>query len=149
MTRLDLVPLWAAVPVAILLVIGATLALLGAVGLLRLRTFYDRLHAPTLCTSWGTAATILASMVMFTTMSGRPVIHEIVIGIFVMITTPITLLMLGRAALRRDRAKDPTMLDEGARLPLIERDDGTKEAAKTLEGDENAPQEAPPQPMGN
>lgn len=38
-------------------------------------------------------------------MQGRPVLHELVIGAFVMITTPVTLMMLGRAALHRDRAE--------------------------------------------
>lgn len=133
MSHFDQLPLWTALVVSVLLVIGSTLTLIGAVGLVRMRNFYERLHAPTLGTSWGTAATILASMILFTVLTGRPVVHELVIGIFVMITTPITLLMLGRAALRRDRAKDPTMLDDDARLPLIERDDGSKEAAKNLD----------------
>ncbi|MDO5657488.1 MAG: monovalent cation/H(+) antiporter subunit G [Paracoccus sp. (in: a-proteobacteria)] len=139
MNTLDQLPLWAVLIVSVLLVIGSTLTLIGAVGLVRMRNFYERLHAPTLATSWGTAATILASMIMFTVLQGSPVVHELVIGIFVMITTPITLLMLGRAALRRDRAKDPTLLGDDARLPLIERDDGSKEKAKALDDEVGKP----------
>ena len=52
------VPLWAALPVAAFLLIGAGLTLIGSLGLLRLRSFYDRIHAPTLGTSWGTAGIV-------------------------------------------------------------------------------------------
>lgn len=109
MTHLDAVPLWAAVPVAVLIVLGSGLTLLGTVGLLRLPSFYDRLHAPTLGTSWGTGGIVLASAILFTWLEGRPVLHELLIGGFVVVTTPVTLMLLGRAALRRDRA-------EGSRL---------------------------------
>ena len=34
---------------------------------------------------------------------GRPVLHEILIGVFLTVTTPITLMLLVRAALYRDR----------------------------------------------
>ena len=39
-------PLWLEIIVAALVLGGALLALLGAVGLLRLRTFFERVHAP-------------------------------------------------------------------------------------------------------
>lgn len=98
-----MMPLWLAIPVAGLLILGGSLALIGALGLLRLRTFYERLHAPSVITSWGTLALILASMLWFSWADSRPVLHEIIIGIFVMITTPVTMLLLGRAAVQRDR----------------------------------------------
>lgn len=103
MTGLDGLPLWIALPVAALVVLGSTLTLLGTVGLVQLGSFFDRLHAPTLGTSWGTAGIILASMLASSWIEGRAVLHEVVIGAFVMITTPVTLMMLGRAALHRDR----------------------------------------------
>lgn len=128
MNQLDQIPLWAAIPIALLLVIGSTLTLLGNVGLIRMRRFYERLHAPTLGTSWGTAATILASMGIFSMIEQRPVVHELVIGVFVMITTPITLLLLGRASLRRDRAKNsPELAEVAMRRPA--RQDDAPEAA--------------------
>ncbi|PZQ97004.1 MAG: cation:proton antiporter [Cereibacter sphaeroides] len=103
--HLDLLPLWIALPVAALLVVGSTLTLLGTVGLFRLKSFYERIHAPTLGTSWGTASILLASMAVFTFGEGRLVLHELVIGAFIMITTPVTLMLLGRAALHRDRVE--------------------------------------------
>ncbi|WJS85716.1 monovalent cation/H(+) antiporter subunit G [Paracoccus sp. TOH] len=103
MRHLELLPPWAALIVALFVVIGATLTVLGGLGLVRLKSFYQRLHAPTLGYSYGTLLIILASMLMFTLLEGRLIMHELMVGIFIMATTPITLLMLGRAALRRDR----------------------------------------------
>lgn len=115
MTHLAEVPLWAALLCSGFLIIGSTLTLLGNVGLLRLRSFYDRLHAPTLGTSWGTAGIALASAILFSVTGGRLVFHEVVIGAFMMVTTPVTLMLLGRAALHRDRAEgDDPVRPEGA-----------------------------------
>jgi multicomponent K+:H+ antiporter subunit G len=99
-------PLWAAIPVAFFLVLGAALSVIGSYGFNRLKSFYDRIHAPTLGTSWGTGAIVMASMIFFTVLQTRLVVHEILIGIFVTVTTPVTLMMLGRAALYRDRAEN-------------------------------------------
>ncbi|MDN3567407.1 monovalent cation/H(+) antiporter subunit G [Paeniroseomonas aquatica] len=101
-------PIWLAVPAALLLLLGAGLALTGALGLLRLRTFYERLHAPTIGTSYGMGCVLLASVLVFSARQGRPVLHEVLIGLFVVVTTPVTLMLLGRAALHRDRLEgDP------------------------------------------
>jgi multicomponent K+:H+ antiporter subunit G len=105
MTALEVLPAWLMLPVAALLVIGGTLTLLGAVGLLRLRTFYDRIHAPTLGTSWGTASILIASMLPWSWVQDRVFLHELAIGVCIMVTTPVTLMLLGRAALHRDRAE--------------------------------------------
>ncbi|MCB5408843.1 monovalent cation/H(+) antiporter subunit G [Pseudogemmobacter faecipullorum] len=103
MSLMESLPLWIALPVAAFLILGATLTLLGAIGLVQIRSFYDRLHAPTLGTSWGAAGILLASMLLVSWADSRLVLHELVIGIFLMITTPVTLMFLGRAALHRDR----------------------------------------------
>lgn len=105
MTGFETLSLWVALPVAGLLVLGSTLTLLGTVGLVQLKSFYDRLHAPTLGTSWGAAGVLLASMLLFSALDGRAALHELVIGIFLLVTTPVTLMLLGRAALHRDRAE--------------------------------------------
>jgi multicomponent K+:H+ antiporter subunit G len=103
MSHLEAVPLWAAIPAALFLLMGAGLTLIGSIGLARLPTFYERIHAPTLGTSWGTAGIVLASMIVFSVIEGRPVLHEVLIGFFVSITTPVTLMLLGRATVYRDR----------------------------------------------
>jgi multicomponent K+:H+ antiporter subunit G len=110
------IPLWAALPVAVFLLIGAGLTLIGSLGLLRLGSFYDRMHAPTLGTSWGAAGIITASMIYFSVSGGRPVLHELLIGLFVTVTTPVTLMLLARAAVFRDRTEG--RLDVPSRRPL-------------------------------
>lgn len=96
-------PGWAALVVAVLILTGAAFTLIGSLGLLRLGSFYERVHSPTLGTTFGVAFTILASMICFSVLQTRPLIHEILIALFVTLTTPVTLMLLARAALYRDR----------------------------------------------
>lgn len=99
-------PVVAAILIAILLIVGAAIALIGSLGLLRLGTFYQRVHAPTLGTTLGTCAIAIASMIYFSTLGTRPVLHELLIVVFVTITTPITLMILVRAAVFREQVED-------------------------------------------
>lgn len=96
-------PAWAAIVTAALILLGAAITLIGSLGLLRLKSFYDRVHAPTLGTTLGTGCILLASMLYFSVLQTRPVLHEILIAVFVTVTTPVTLMILVRAALLRDR----------------------------------------------
>jgi multicomponent K+:H+ antiporter subunit G len=103
-------PPFVALVTALCVVIGAALALIGSLGLLRLESFYDRVHAPTLGTTLGIGFVLTASMVMFSALEQRPVLHELLIGVFTILTTPVTFVLLLRAAIHRDFAegKDPT-----------------------------------------
>ena len=106
-------PFWAALVVALLVLGGAAMALIGSIGLLRLGTFYERVHPPTLGTSFGTLLICLASIVCFSVLQSRPSVHEILIVIFVTLTTPVTFMLLARAALYRDRiAGKPAYIDD-------------------------------------
>ena len=98
-------PAWVALLTALLIGLGAALALIGSIGLLRLRTFYERVHAPTLGTTLGTASILAASMIFFSMLEGRPVLHELLIGAFMIVTTPVTYMLLVRAALHRDKSE--------------------------------------------
>jgi multicomponent K+:H+ antiporter subunit G len=89
---------------ASLLIIGAATTLVGAMGLVRLQSFYQRAHAPTLGTTLGAACVALASMIYFSAVGTRPILHELLILIFVTATTPITLIILVRASRLRDEA---------------------------------------------
>jgi multicomponent K+:H+ antiporter subunit G len=94
---------------ACLIVLGALLAFTGSLGLLRLKTFYERVHPPTMGTTLGTGLILIGSMLHFSALESRPVLHEILIGVFMILSTPVTYLLLVRAALHRDRAegRDP------------------------------------------
>jgi multicomponent K+:H+ antiporter subunit G len=108
-------PAWAAVSIGILVLLGTSITALGSIGLLRFATFYERVHAPTLGTTLGTGLVLAASMVFFTVVEARPVIHEILIAAFITVTTPVTLILLVRATLFRDRFES----DNGGRPPKL------------------------------
>lgn len=99
------IPLWVALLVAFFLVLGSMVTLLGAIGLVRFESFYERVHAPTLGTTWGAGGILIASMIFFSVVQTRPVLHEILIALFVTVTTPVTLMLLARAAFYRDRTE--------------------------------------------
>ena len=99
------VPVWVAVIVSVLAVTGSVLTLLGCIGMARFESFYERVHAPTLGTSFGAIGILLASILYFSVSGQRPAVHEVLIVIFVSLTTPVTLMLLARAALYRDRAE--------------------------------------------
>jgi len=100
------VPALAMILTATLLPGGAAVTLIGSVGLLRFRGFYQRVHAPTLGTTLGTVCVTTASMIYFSALGTRPVLHELLVIVFVATTTPITLMVLVRAALFRDQAEN-------------------------------------------
>lgn len=99
------IPLWLSIVVSVLALSGAGLTLLGCLGLARFTSFYERIHAPTLGTSFGCFFVLLASILYFSVSGQRPALHEVLILFFVSITTPVTLMLLARAALYRDRAE--------------------------------------------
>lgn len=120
MTHASDLPLWAAIPVALLLLFGSGLTLVGSVGLIRLRGFYARVHAPTLGTTLGIGSILLASMLYFSVLQTRFVLHEILILVFIVLTTPVTLMLLTRAALYRDQREGSAEVPEA--LPSQDHD---------------------------
>lgn len=96
-------PVPVAIFVALLLVTGAGLVLTGMLGLTRLGNFYQRVHAPTLGTSMGTLLILSASVIYFTVSRGSLVLHEVILGVFLTITTPVSLMLIVRAGLHRDQ----------------------------------------------
>lgn len=96
-------PLWASVPATILLIAGGLLALIGSLGLLRLRSFYARMHGPSMGNTLGAGCVLVASMLLSSALAQRPVVHEILITLFIVMTSPITAMLLMRAALYRTR----------------------------------------------
>ncbi len=103
MSGMILLPAWAAVLVGLLALAGAAVTLVGTLGLVRLPEFYSRAHAPSLGATVGTVLLVAASMLAFTALNGRPSVHELLIALFITVTTPAPLMMLARATLYRER----------------------------------------------
>ena len=96
-------PLWAELLVSGLVLLGSLLALIGSFGLVHLKTFFQRIHAPTLVATMGMWCITLATIVYFSVQGGQIYLHGLLITFFIALTTPITTIFLMRAALFRER----------------------------------------------
>lgn len=109
----DTLSWWTAIPVALLLVLGGVITVTGAAGLLRLKNFYQRIHGPAITVTLGAGCFLIASMIYFTVLNSRLVIHELLISVFVLMTAPVVAMLIMRAAIYRDRRSgDITKLPE-------------------------------------
>ncbi|MNR82682.1 Na(+)/H(+) antiporter subunit G [compost metagenome] len=102
MNGFETLPAWAALPVALLLIVGGAVILTGALGLLRLPNFYQRIHGPAITVTLGAGCLLLASMLYFTVLQSRLVIHELIISAFILMTAPVVAMLIMRAAVYRD-----------------------------------------------
>jgi multicomponent K+:H+ antiporter subunit G len=105
MTELNL-PMWAALPAGVLLIVGGLIVLVGAIGLVRLPDTFSRMHPPTMGATLGAGCILIASMLVSTAFHGRPVVHEFLITVFLAITAPISAMILTRAVMYRMRRKE-------------------------------------------
>ena len=98
-----LLPLWAEITVAVLVLSGALVALLGSFGLLRLRSFFERVHAPAVIATLACWCVMYGVLLYFSFRGEGLAVHVLLIALFVGITTPITTVFLMRASLFRAR----------------------------------------------
>lgn len=98
-----MMPLWVEIIVAALLLLSSLFALIGAIGLLRMKEFFQRMHPPALASTLGAWSVALASIIYFSTLKSGPVLHGWLIPILLAITVPVTTLLLARTALFRKR----------------------------------------------
>ena len=103
MNSLEQLPLWVEVLVALLLVISSVFALIGALGILRMKSYFQRMHPPAPASTMGSWAVALASILYFSALKSGPVLHAWLIPVLMSITVPVTTLLLARAALFRKR----------------------------------------------
>lgn len=85
--------------ISVLLMLGGIFVLVGSIGLLRLRDFYVRLHAPTKATTLGLGGILIASMVYIYVTSTILSINELLITLFLVITAPVTAHILAKVAI--------------------------------------------------
>lgn len=116
MTEYIELPFWAELLTAALLLSSSLLALTGALGLWRMKDFFQRMHPPALASTLGAWCVALASIVYFSVLKEGPVLHAWLIPILLSITMPVTTLLLARAALfRKHMAGDPVPAEVSSR----------------------------------
>jgi multicomponent K+:H+ antiporter subunit G len=103
MNSLYVLPFWVELLTAVLLVLSSLFALIGAVGLLGMKDFFQRMHPPALASTLGAWCVALASIIYFSAMKETPVLHAWLIPILLAITVPVTTLLLARTGLFRKR----------------------------------------------
>lgn len=108
----DALPLALQWLVAALLAVGGAFALVGAIGLLRLRDVFMRLHAPTKASTLGLGGVLAASIVLAWA-HGDAGLALLLITLFVFLTAPVSASLIAQAALhRRSRATPPPPDDQ-------------------------------------
>lgn len=100
--ELDSLPVWISLPVTLLLLLGSLIVLIGAIGLVRLPHFFQRIHGPAITVTLGAGCILIASMLFFTALQSRLVIHELLITAFILLTAPVVAMLLMRTAVYRD-----------------------------------------------
>lgn len=87
----------AEIAISALLVIGGVFGLIGSFGLVKLPDQMTRLHAPGNVTTLGVVSVLVASIVWFSTFGDHSSWHELLIVLFLFLTSPITGLMIAKA----------------------------------------------------
>lgn len=99
--------------VAALLLLGAFFLFVGSLALAKLPDFMRRLHGPTTTSTLGIGAILIASMLYFLVVDGNPSVHELLITVFLFLTTPVTAHMLSKAFILRDTLLQTRLPDTG------------------------------------
>ncbi|HEY8384634.1 MAG TPA: monovalent cation/H(+) antiporter subunit G [Porticoccaceae bacterium] len=102
MNGVENLPGWAALPISLLLILGGCIIFIGALGLMRLPIFYQRIHGPAITITLGAGCLLIASMLYFSALQARVVIHELAISLFILMTAPVVSMLIMRAAVYRD-----------------------------------------------
>lgn len=95
------IPLLLELVITFFLVAGAIVALIGSIGLARLKDFYMRLHGPTKASTLGVGCILVASLLYFSFLKGGLSVQEALVTLFLFVTAPVSAHMMAKAALHR------------------------------------------------
>ena len=123
-------PVWADVLIGVLLVISGFLSLTGALGLVRIREFFTRMHPLALASTLAVWCLGAALVLFFSLTYQTLVLRAWLVVVFMAITVPVTVVLLARAALVRRRAAGedglpPTFAGPAPRVvpaPVVEKE---------------------------
>lgn len=103
--------MWIDLLVSFFLVFGALFVLLGSLGLARFPDLLTRLHGPSKATTLGIGSLLIASMILFSLRGEGLSAHELLITLFVAISTPVSAQFIAKAfrndngSVRKQRSK--------------------------------------------
>ena len=97
-------PVWADVLIDLLVVLSGLLAFTGALGLVRIKDFFNRLHPLALGATLSVWCLAAALVLFFSFTYQTLVLRAWLVVVFMAITVPVTAVLLARAALFRRRA---------------------------------------------
>jgi multicomponent K+:H+ antiporter subunit G len=89
--------------VAVLSLTGAVAALVGSVGLVSLRSFFQRVHAPALVSTLGTWSLAAATTLQLSFLREQVFVHALLVPALMALTSPVSTIFLMRAATFRRR----------------------------------------------
>jgi multicomponent Na+:H+ antiporter subunit G len=113
-------PGWLAWVADALVVLGVVVMTVGVYGLYRMPDIYTQLHAASKAVFLGVIALLVASTV---TRESPIIFRAILIGVFLIVTTPVAAHAVARAAYRvREPMRTPGAVDETGRLVPSETD---------------------------
>ncbi len=127
MTEIDL-PVWAQILISVLVLAGACIALVGALGLFRLPSYYARVHSPSIIATAGGWCIVWGSIVFITLQTKSFTAHAFLIAVFIANTVPITNIFLMRAALFRDRRMGKDVPPSVSRIVATDADTNSGDA---------------------
>lgn len=87
------------VVVLVLVSIGSFFTVVGSIGLVRFKDYYQRLHGPTKATTLGVGSLLIASMFYFGLKGEGFRLHMLLVTLFLFLTSPVTGHLLARTGL--------------------------------------------------
>lgn len=96
-------PLWADIAVSVLIIAGAVVALIGSYSLMHLRSFFERVHAPSIIATLGCWCVTLGTVLYFSFQLQSLAAHGVLIAVFLALTVPVVNIFLMRTGLFRAR----------------------------------------------
>lgn len=86
---------------AALIVFGASIALVGSIGLIRFPDIFTRLHGPTKATTLGVGSVLLGTILYLNLQGETGALRELLITVFLFLTAPVSAHLIAKAALHR------------------------------------------------
>ena len=78
------------IPASILMVASGLIVLAASIGIVRVNNFLSRVHIQAIIYSTALWCLLLASLLLTFSLKDRTFLHEIVIGLFIFITSPVS-----------------------------------------------------------